>query len=627
LPATTDTAQPSEQTSQEAEQLLSSALESLRNSTDDHTIVSARDQLNRYLDRRRDAIAPLRAEDRKWLAERLGEPVLAEIARINSFEELDTAYLRDALFLYSVARALDRPDEPPLEKVSRYFEWVMRNVQLSPEGREAELAPTDVCLRGSGNRLERAWVFLELIRQSGLHGAMVSLAARQAEDESVWLCGLVIAGEVYLFDPELGVPIPSGNGGIATLRALSERPELIRDFDADGSLTYRVRPQQVKGLRLQLLVEPTMVSPRMAFLEEHLSGTIRANLRLDLPAVWRASEQALAGVAGSAPVAVWLYPQRTRQQLRAEPDRRTAFQQRMALLWMVMPARLDQLRGRHEDAVRTLVQLDMEQISEANTARLRQVPPHIRQMMFALTRQTGPYLLGLSKLEQPQPEPNVAEQWFRGYLSRFGSSTLRSNEVANLAGWCALLRTDAQNAKPSPGRRIWQLLSEPQRKDVQALAETYQKAEQQAKQLSETGKQPASQGFSFTVDAAINERVLTALNYVFASRDLYAAEDFADTPVAEEIKLLLARPAAELSPIDILRRNRGLLLAAYAPVMPQDQWMWVPGAIRQLAVALHLQGKTRDAIQILQQDHPGLSTVHRLSNLALARSWRTGSVK
>lgn len=619
LPATSPVASAPPQSGQEAGYLLASALESLRSSTDEHTIRSAREQLNRFLERRRDAIGSIDADELQRLTELLGESAMVEVTRNRSFEELDANYLRDALFLHSVARSLVRADDAPLAKAVRLFEWVVRYVQIVPVGSQAQLAPTDVCLRGLGDRNERTWVFLELLRQADVSGVALISDAQSKEHEHAWLCGVLDGNDVRLFEPELGLPVLTPAGSIATLKDVIENPELMAQFSIDPKLPYRTRPSE--RLACRLVIEPAMVSPRMTFLERHLSGAERANLHLDCKSTLEKNNQAAKVVLKGSSASVWSLPLRIRQTLRSDPNHRAAFQQQMELQWMITPARSDQLRGRHEKAVRAMVDLEMEKVSNEDAKRIERMPAYVRQFTFNRTRQSLRYFVGLSKLDQSEPQPQVAEKRFAEYIAQFGNPTIRPNDGVNVAAWCEQVVSGFETGKPSPGARIWRLLSEPLRADFRTLANAYRAAKARAADPTEPNA-AASKSAIFEIDALAAGRALDALNSLIRNPELYAATDFVDLPLSDESRELLQRPSASLTECELIRRNRAILLAAFPQALPHDQFLWLPGAIRHRAVALFMQGKSTDAIELLSKDHPGLLSIHRAGNLALAEVWK-----
>ena len=69
-------------------------------------------------------------------------------------------------------------------------------------------------LFGCGMAVERGWVFILLARQQGLDAAMLALADTESplKAPQPWAVGVLHEGQVYLFDPVLGLPVPAQDG-------------------------------------------------------------------------------------------------------------------------------------------------------------------------------------------------------------------------------------------------------------------------------------------------------------------------------------------------------------------------------------------------------------------------------
>jgi tetratricopeptide (TPR) repeat protein len=94
---------------------------------------------------------------------------------------------------------------------------------------------------------------------------------------------VLIEGEVYLFDPSLGLPIPAPNGVTrgaggqlavqpATLAQVAAEPKLLRRLDADPSHKYGVESSDLKHVAALLEASPDYLSRRMKLLESRLAG-------------------------------------------------------------------------------------------------------------------------------------------------------------------------------------------------------------------------------------------------------------------------------------------------------------------------------------------------------------------
>ncbi len=147
-------------------------------------------------------------------------------------------------------------------------------------------------LFGRGDALERGRVFAQLARHADID--VVLLAVQQdpneAADEpfgySIWLPAALIGGQLFLFDTELGLPLPSSNPQrFATLADVVHSPDLLKTLDlaVDESTSdqsnYRVRPSDIAhGIIALVDVPMESLTHRMAILERHLTGENRLSL-------------------------------------------------------------------------------------------------------------------------------------------------------------------------------------------------------------------------------------------------------------------------------------------------------------------------------------------------------------
>jgi len=120
-----------------------------------------------------------------------------------------------------------------------------------------------------------------------------------------------------------------------------------------------------------------------------------------------------------------------------------------------------------------------------------------------------------------------------------GSPLLNTADVLDWPSLGAHLLAEGGKEKPSPARRIWELLPEEQRQAIEEAA--------QGIRLEDNRKGAA----------------VKALNEVLKSRELYQEEAFAGVKLPEEAQTLLAGDRAKLSDRQVQRLNRLLLNACY----------------------------------------------------------------
>lgn len=304
------------------------------------------------------------------LALRLPES-LAKMAEMKDpgrmdFSEDDGDYLRESVWMRDVA-AWARGDEiDDVARARRLFDWVVRNIQLepavSPDGKARQRVPVlpwQTLLSGRGTAIERAWVFLLLARQQGIEAALIGLPVGGASQSlRPWALGVLVEGEVSLFDPALGLPIPApgplrrGEGGAldvvpARLAQLAADPALLARLDDGPEHPYSVKPEQLKGAVALVEASPEALSRRMKLIESRLSGKQKVALTAEPTAAserWRKAR-------GLADAGMWLYPFETRARMHEFPAEVANYRQWLMEPFLAAPAaglwkgRLLHLRG------------------------------------------------------------------------------------------------------------------------------------------------------------------------------------------------------------------------------------------------------------------------------------------
>ena len=172
------------------------------------------------------------------------------------------------------------------------FDWVVRNIQLDPfaemnteglaEERLIEVPPGvtrlawEALLTGHGDAWTRARAFILITRQLDI--PVIMLAIDRQPTPEPWLNAALIAGQLYLFDPMLGIPIPDATGeGVATLEQLRADPALIGRLRLDGehlqgSDPYRFNAKDLDNLVALIDGTEQYLSQRMKLIESALSG-------------------------------------------------------------------------------------------------------------------------------------------------------------------------------------------------------------------------------------------------------------------------------------------------------------------------------------------------------------------
>ena len=170
-------------------------------STDYHSMCTDEVLASSVFDPKYDIVA---IRDQRWLSE------IAKTARGAALDDVDIA---TSLFHWTI-RSLAIQSDPPFTASadSKGVRWFERG---------------EILLSGRASAAQRSWIFLELLRQSGLQGVMLATVDRDGSYRP-WVPALISGNEAYLFEPTYGIPVPSLAGeGVATVREASTNPAVL----------------------------------------------------------------------------------------------------------------------------------------------------------------------------------------------------------------------------------------------------------------------------------------------------------------------------------------------------------------------------------------------------------------
>ncbi|HEY2787260.1 MAG TPA: hypothetical protein VGJ05_20035 [Fimbriiglobus sp.] len=227
--------------------------------------------------------------------------------RSPAYTRLDPYHLAECYYLRDAARALDVADLAPVEQARRAFEFVCRQVYVNPwllpvgDGRVQPMPPVPpayVLRRGWGTGLERAMVFLALLRQLGLDGCLIGPAGAESKSslyatpekagslESLkgpfWAVGVRTGPDIFLFEPWRGDTFPGPDGkGISTLAQLKSNPQLVEVWAQDRRIPFDVAPSDLRTGEVYLATPLSSLAPRMKMLEEKLTRSSAVKLYVD----------------------------------------------------------------------------------------------------------------------------------------------------------------------------------------------------------------------------------------------------------------------------------------------------------------------------------------------------------
>ncbi len=249
------------------------------------------------------------------------------------FSALDPDYLAECLLLRDAVRSLELKDYPPEVQASLAFAWVCRQVYLidqvlpPPSWRRPDEVPPRwvipappwwVLQDGSGCPLDRAVIFLAMLRQMGIDGCLIGPPAL-ADAPTIKLpsnlsgfpiyapvraVGARIGKDILLFDPQIGAPIPNGNK-VATLAEIRSNPEITGEWLKHSNL----KADEVKGWEVFISDPVSSYAPRLEWLQRQMASN-PLNLFVDLIALEkRFLKEALAtGTLNQGKCSYWNAP-------------------------------------------------------------------------------------------------------------------------------------------------------------------------------------------------------------------------------------------------------------------------------------------------------------------------------
>ena len=315
----------------------------------------------------------------------------------SEFVQRDGRHLEDNLLYRDVAnRVAGEGDD--LTRVRRLFDYTVRHAMLVPPGslappglNQAEARPYDVLIRGmateDGNGWsERGWLFMVLCRQIGLDCGLVlytprainpgpmpssktlgPLAERRAmaiaspsRDPKAWAVAVLVGGKPYMFDPALGLPIPSADGrGVATLQEAASDPRVLSQLDLPDR-EYEPSHRDLSGATYRVALESSLgtLSPKMKLLQARLTGENSVGLYRDPVEQVDAFKAAIG--ERCAGVGLWRLPIQVEHRL-FYPGPGNFIQATQYPLqffdarWPLLGARLMQLRGETAQAIQSYV--------------------------------------------------------------------------------------------------------------------------------------------------------------------------------------------------------------------------------------------------------------------------------
>lgn len=213
----------------------------------------------------------------------------------NLFLQRDSLHIRNCLWGKQIVSLLSGSADSDLGRVVKIFEYVVRNVDLiAAKEDHVPLTPFELALMGRGTAEDRAWIFTDILRQLRIDSVIIRPATGSPADGETadgetpsattgdtWLVGVLLEGDMWLFDPRLGTPVPAINDANkksplfiqpATLKQALEDDSIFRQLDVSPELTYPLQAANLKDIRIDFIGQLSYWSPRMHGLQDSLSG-------------------------------------------------------------------------------------------------------------------------------------------------------------------------------------------------------------------------------------------------------------------------------------------------------------------------------------------------------------------
>lgn len=355
--------------------------------------------------------------DWSTVSESLVDPNVRTMMTEPVYTQLDGRHIRICFLAHAIGRAMTEGVSDDVARATRLFDYTTRNIVRFGEDEMAfPLTPYELLVAGRGTPEDRAWVFATLLRQWRLD-AVVLRSPREGAPEN-WLIGVPIKGEIYLYDPRLGVPVPNWDVAEgkthfeqpATLAQVIEHPDWLTRLGQDAD----VEPMSVDDLKsslVEMIAEPQYWSDRMWLLEQSLPAE-SVCLLYDAPAR-TAEESGMFGRIASVEALnrpdswrVWSYPFRQQYNM-GRMDERSMQAMQLTMATFAVPfemnaetkqvqptnrqlrTRIDQLLGRWAEATTgylAIRQLGMTPNPSAEMNRIQQLSAEDAQFWTAVCK-------------------------------------------------------------------------------------------------------------------------------------------------------------------------------------------------------------------------------------------------
>lgn len=223
-----------------------------------------------------DAKPPVLTDSQKpFFKKYLSEAQLAKMD-LTRFTELDGKFIRDSQLFNGMMNAAIEGQKNDRERATSAFYFCMNNLALVPNEKNVlPMSPYEICILGLGSPEQRAWVYIDVMRQLRIDAVLL----RPTKPTPFkLLVGVLLDESVYLFDPALGLPIPAKEQPAdailiqnpASLADVYQSPEILTDFYGEFAKD-RFSAEELKSAEVVIMGRSSEWSARMRRLEDSLS--------------------------------------------------------------------------------------------------------------------------------------------------------------------------------------------------------------------------------------------------------------------------------------------------------------------------------------------------------------------
>ena len=189
------------------------------------------------------------------------------------FDANDAEYIRDVLLHRAMSVYLADRGNDDRSKVGEVVAYVCRNIAYWKDDELGiPLSLYLINMIGRGTAEDRAWVIAEVLKQLRIDSIILRPKSDVKGTSDKWLLGVLVDGEVLLYDVRFGVPLPNGEPNkhsSATLATIAAHPEWLEQLSTKTA--YPITAQDLQDLEVFVISNPNTWCRRMFNLEQVLS--------------------------------------------------------------------------------------------------------------------------------------------------------------------------------------------------------------------------------------------------------------------------------------------------------------------------------------------------------------------